>query len=128
VVDGQENPFAVISNFKLHEVQKYCSITNHMWDGFWTLINKRAWDRLPPDVRTIVAKHLNDAAVKERADVAAANNTLQQELTAKGIVFNTPNTTPFRDKLRSAGFYSEWKAKFGDEAWAVMEKYTGKLG
>jgi tripartite ATP-independent transporter DctP family solute receptor len=128
VVDGQENPFAVISNFKLYEVQKYCSITNHMWDGFWTLVNRRAWDRLPPNVRDIAAKHLNAAAMNERADVAAQNATLQQELTAKGIIFNTPNTAPFRDKLRSAGFYSEWKTKFGDEAWAVMERYTGKLG
>ena len=59
---------------------------------------------------------------------ALTRATLQQELTAKGIVFNTPNTGPFRDKLRSAGFYTEWKTKFGDEAWAVMERYTGKLG
>ncbi|MBN9372998.1 TRAP transporter substrate-binding protein [Hydrogenophaga sp. YM1] len=128
VADGQENPFAVISNFKLYEVQKYCSLTNHMWDGFWTLINRRAWDRLPPDVRDIVAKHINAAAVKERVDVAANEATLQKDLTAKGIVFNSPATAPFREKLRSAGFYAEWKAKFGDEAWAVMEKYTGKLG
>ena len=128
VVDGQENPFAVISNFKLYEVQKYCSITNHMWDGFWTLVNRRSWDRLPPNVRDIATKHLNAAAMAERTDVAAQNTTLQQELTAKGMVFNTPNTAPFRDKLRSAGFYTEWKTKFGDEAWAVMERYTGKLG
>ncbi len=128
VVDGQENPFAVISNFKLYEVQKYCSITNHMWDGFWTLINRRAWDRLPANVRDIAAKHLNAAAVAERADVAALNGGLQKDLTARGMVFNTPNTAPFREKLRSAGFYAEWKAKFGDEAWAVMERYTGKLG
>ena len=128
VVDGQENPFAVISNFKLYEVQKYCSITNHMWDGFWTLVNRRSWDRLPPNVRDIAAKHLNAAAMAERTDVAAQYTTLQQELTATGMVFNTPNTAPFRDKLRSAGFYTEWKTKFGDEAWAVMERYTGKLG
>jgi TRAP-type transport system periplasmic protein len=128
VVDGQENPLAVISNFKLYEVQKYCSVTNHMWDGFWTLINRRAWDRLPPNVRDIAAKHLNAAAVNERADVAALNSSLEKDLLARGIVFNTPKTDAFRDKLRTAGFYSEWKAKFGDEAWAVMERYTGKLG
>jgi tripartite ATP-independent transporter DctP family solute receptor len=58
VVDGQENPFAVISNFKLYEVQKFCSITNHMWDGFWFLGNRRAWERLPEDLRAIVAKAL----------------------------------------------------------------------
>ena len=30
--------------------------------------------------------------------------------------------------LRQAGFYGEWKAKFGDEAWALLERYSGKLG
>ena len=128
VVDGQENPYAVIANFKLYEVQKYCSVTNHMWDGFWTLINRRAWDRLPGDVQQIAAKHINAAAMAERADLAAQNDKLRKELESHGMVFNTPKTDGFRDKLRSAGFYKEWQAKFGDEAWAVLEKYTGKLG
>ena len=54
IVDGQENPLAIISTAKLYEVQKYCSLTNHMWDGFWFLANRRAWERLPQDLRTIV--------------------------------------------------------------------------
>ena len=41
---------------KLYEVQKYCSLTNHMWDGFWFLANRRAWEQLPEDLRTIVAE------------------------------------------------------------------------
>ena len=57
VVDGQENPLAIISTAKLYEVQKYCSLTNHMWDGFWMLGNRRAWERLPPDMQATVAKH-----------------------------------------------------------------------
>jgi len=69
VVDGQENPLAIISTAKLFEVQKFCSVTNHMWDGFWFLANKRAWERLPDDLRTIVAKNLNQAGKDERADV-----------------------------------------------------------
>jgi tripartite ATP-independent transporter DctP family solute receptor len=128
VVDAQENPLSVISAFKLFEVQKYCSFTNHMWDGFWFLGNKRAWDRLPANVRDIATKHLNAAAMAQRADMAALNGGLQGELTSKGIVFNTPPTDSFRAKLKAAGFYAEWKGKFGDEAWAAMEKYTGKLG
>ena len=128
VVDAQENPISVVSLFKLNEVQKYCSLTNHMWDGFWFLANKRAWERLPENIRAIAAKHLNAAAVSQRADMAALNGNLQQELTAKGMVFNTPKTDTFREKLRAAGFYAEWKAKFGNEAWATLEKYTGKLG
>ena len=128
VVDAQENPLAVISLFKLYEVQKYCSMTNHMWDGFWFLANRRAWERLPAPIREIAAKHLNDAAVAERADIAALNGSLQQEIAAKGMAFNTPQTAPFREKLRSAGYYTEWKNKFGEEAWTTLERYTGKLG
>lgn len=127
VVEGQENPLAIISTAKLYEVQKYCSLTNHMWDGFWFLANKKAWERLPEDLRTIVAKHINAAGMKERVDVAALNATVQKELTDKGMVFNLPKTESFRERMRKAGFYAEWKAKFGDEAWALLERSTGKL-
>ena len=51
IVEGQENPLAIISTAKLYEVQKYCSLTNHMWDGFWFLANRRAWEKLPEDVQ-----------------------------------------------------------------------------
>ena len=127
IVDGQENPLAIISTAKLYEVQKYCSMTNHMWDGYWFLANRRAWEALPDDVRTVAAKHFNAAGAKERADVAGLNATLQQDLATKGLVFNKPDQAPFREKLRAAGFYTEWKAKYGDEAWAILEKSAGKL-
>jgi TRAP-type transport system periplasmic protein len=127
VVDGQENPLAIISTAKLYEVQKYCSLTNHMWDGFWFLANQRAWEALPEDVRGIVAKNINTAGLKEREDVAELNATLQKSLAAKGLVFNQPDPAPFRAKLRAAGFYSEWRGKYGDEAWGLLEKSTGKL-
>jgi TRAP-type transport system periplasmic protein len=127
IVDGQENPLAIISTAKLYEVQKYCSITNHMWDGFWFLANGKAWERLPPDLRAIVAKHVNAAGMAERSDVAKLNASLQKELTEKGLVFNQTKSDSFRDKLRKAGFYEEWKGKYGNEAWAVLEKYSGKL-
>src|SRR6201993_1754830 len=127
VVEGQENPLAIISTAKLYEVQKYCSLTNHMWDGFWFLANRRAWQAVPADVQAIVAKHINAAAVDERADVAKLNAGLQQDLAAKGLVFNQPTTAPFRDKLKSAGFYAEWKGKYGEQAWALLEKAVDQL-
>ena len=65
--------------------------------------------------------------MKEREDVAKLNATLQQELAGKGLVFNQLDQAPFRDKLQSAGFYTEWKAKYGDEAWGLLEKSVGKL-
>ncbi len=127
IVEGQENPLAIIATAKLYEVQKYCSLTNHMWDGFWFLANRRAWERIPEDVRTIVARNINAAGVKERADVEKLNAGLRQDLAAKGLTFNQPDIAPFREKLRSAGFYAEWKGKYGDQAWSLLEKSVGKL-
>jgi tripartite ATP-independent transporter DctP family solute receptor len=127
IVEGQENPLAIISTAKLYEVQKYCSLTNHMWDGFWFLANRRAWQAVPADMQAIVAKHVNEAAINERADVAKLNASLQQDLAGKGLVFNQPTVAPFRDKLRSAGFYAEWKGKYGEHAWELLEKAVGKL-
>ena len=127
IVDGQENPLAIISTAKLYEVQKYCSMSNHMWDGFWFLANRRAWEKMPADVQAIVSRHINAAGLKERADVAELNANVQKDLAAKGMAFNTPDTAAFRDQLRKAGFYGEWKGKYGDEAWALLERSVGKL-
>ena len=125
IVDGQENPLAIISTAKLYEVQQFCSITNHMWDGFWFLANRRAWERMPEDVREIVAKNLNEAGVNERADVEALNATLKEELISNGMKVNEPEAASFRQKLKDAGFYAEWKGKYGDDAWAILEKAIG---
>jgi tripartite ATP-independent transporter DctP family solute receptor len=125
IVDGQENPLAIISTAKLYEVQKYLSVTNHMWDGFWFLANKRAWEAMPEDVREIVARNINEAAVKEREDVAALNATLRGELEANGMEVNDADAASFREKLTEAGFYAEWKGKYGEEAWAILEKAVG---
>jgi TRAP-type C4-dicarboxylate transport system substrate-binding protein len=127
VADAQENPLAIIATAKLNEVQKYCSVTNHMWDGFWFLANKKNFERLPADLQAIVTKHVNAAALKQRDDVKKLNDNLRGELTGKGMVFNATDAELFRAKLRAAGFYAEWHKKFGDDAWAMLEKYTGKL-
>ena len=62
-----------------------------------------------------------------REDTEKLNATVKDELAAKGLVLNQPDVAPFREKLRSAGFYSEWKGKYGEEAWTILEKAVGKL-
>jgi len=126
-VDAQENPLAIIATAKLYEVQKYCSLTNHMWDGFWFLANRRAFERLPENLRTIVARNINEAGMKQRADVLELNNNLEKELQTKGLAFNKAAPDSFRDQLRKAGFYAEWKGKFGADAWGILESYSGPL-
>ena len=127
VVDGQEQALAVIDTSKLYEVQKYCCLTNHMWDGYWWLVNRRMWEGMPAELRTVVARNINQSALEEREDVAALNSSLQGVLEKKGLAFNGTDPAPFVAALRKAKFYDEWKAKYGDEAWALLERSTGPL-
>src|ERR1700719_3264448 len=90
IVEGQENPLALISTAKLYEVQKYCSLTNHMSDRFSLLANLPAWQQIPEELRAIVAKNINAAALKERGDTAKLNSSLRGELESKVLVFNQP--------------------------------------
>lgn len=127
VVEGQENPLSLIQIAKLYEVQKYCSLTNHMWDGFWLLGNKDAWAALPKELQEIVARNLNAAALAQREDIRKLNDTLQGTLEKQGMVFNAPDLQAFRAALKQAGFYTEWREKYGAEAWGLLEKYAGGL-
>jgi TRAP-type transport system periplasmic protein len=127
VVDGQENPPAIISAAKLYEVQKYCSLTNHMWDGWWFLINRRVWSGVPADLRDKVAAIINEQALAQREEIAKQNTSLKGDLAAKGLIFNDVDPAPFREALSKSGFYAEWKGKFGEQAWALLEESTGKL-
>ncbi len=127
IVDGQENPLAVIETTKFYEVQRYCSMTNHMWDGYWFLANRRAWDKLPPASQEIVARELNRSAMDERTDVAALNSGLRGKLQSGGMAFNDLDPAPFRDTLKRAGFFKEWQGKYGPEAWGILEGEVGSL-
>ena len=127
IVDGQENPLSVIDAGKFYEVQKYCAITNHVWDGYWICANPASWNRLPNDIKAVVAKSFNDVALLERADLELLDRTLQADLEKKGLTFTKPDLGSFREKLRAAGFYQEWKGKIGNEAWTLLEKQVGKL-
>lgn len=127
VVDGQENPLALIQSAKLYEVQKYCALTAHTWDGHFIFGNAKKLQALPKEVQDSLSKNLNAAALKQREDIAKLNADAQAQLTKLGVTFNKPDPAPFRDMLKTSGFYTEWKSKYGDEAWGKLEKYSGKL-
>ncbi|MEJ8815546.1 TRAP transporter substrate-binding protein [Variovorax ureilyticus] len=128
IVDAQENSLANIVTAKLFEVQKYLSLTNHMWDGFFCIAQRASWEGLPADLRELANKHINNAALLERQDMAANVVTYLSQLKEKGLVVDQPATAPFREALVQAGFYKEWRAKYGEELWGLLEKSCGSLG
>jgi TRAP-type C4-dicarboxylate transport system substrate-binding protein len=127
LVEGQENPLPIIATAKLNEVQQYCSMSNHVWDGYWILANRRAFQRLPKDVQDVVLREFTQAGRDERADIARLTDTLRQELAGKGLKFIDPYRDAFREKLKTTSFYKDWRAKFGDEGWKLLEDLSGPL-
>jgi tripartite ATP-independent transporter DctP family solute receptor len=127
IVDGQENPLTVIEAGKYYEVQKYCSVTEHMWDGLWIVANGKRIKALAPDDQKLITTSFETATVKQRTETARLNVELETTLKGKGLLFNRPDKTAFRDGLSKAGFYAEWKGKYGPDAWKILEKYSGTL-
>jgi TRAP-type transport system periplasmic protein len=127
IVDGQENPLVIVETTKFYEVQKYISLTNHIWDGSWIVVNGHVWSSMPTDVQDIITRNLDASGLEERQDVARLNATLAESLAKRGLTVNRPDPEPFRAKLREAGFYADWKKQYGDAAWGVLEKYVGSL-
>ncbi len=127
IVDGQEQPLVVINTEKIYEVQKFCSLTNHMWDGFWFLVNRRTCNNVPSFLREFVAKNLNGAARLERGYVATLNKGARATLEGKGLQFNEVDPASFKEKLSAGGFYKKWKETYGDAAWSLLETASGKL-
>ncbi len=125
-VEGQENPLAIVDGFKLYEVQRYCSLTSHMWSGYNLLANLAMWRKLPDDVRGSIERNAVKYVALQRADNTALNDQLQGALAMRGMIFNTADTSGFRPPL--ADFYRRWKEHFGTKAWAMLEAHVGKLG
>ena len=78
VVDGTENTPSNMYTQKMHEVQKYVTLSNHGYIGYAVIVNKKFWDGLPADVRGQLEKamaeattYANDIAQKENDDALA---------------------------------------------------------
>ncbi|MEP7156309.1 MAG: TRAP transporter substrate-binding protein [Betaproteobacteria bacterium] len=79
VVDGTENPPSNLYTQKMHEVQKFVTMSNHGYLGYAVIVNKKFWEGLPADIRTTLegamkdaTKFANDAAKKDNDDAMAA--------------------------------------------------------
>ena len=128
VVDAEENPLSLILTAKLYEAQKYCSMTNHLWTGHWTLLSRKPWERLPDPVRAVITKHVTAATLAEREDIAKLDPESRGLLIAEGMVFNDPDQAPFREALKKSSFFPDARVALGEEGWALLEKQVGKLG
>lgn len=125
IVDAQENPLSLIVTSRFHEVQKFCSLSNHIWQGNWILFNGRVWKSIPEKIQEIVEDRLSQAGLAQRADLANLEQSYRDTMVKSGIAFNDVDADSFRAKLRSAGYYTEIRRKFGDQAFQILEEAAG---
>jgi tripartite ATP-independent transporter DctP family solute receptor len=126
IVDAMEGTFLNILSFKTYEVQKYLSVTNHQWVGFWLCINPASWAALSPDLQTIVMRNSRIAGALGTRNVQLQSDAARTTLAQDGLTINNVDNAPFRAALGS--FYTKWKGEFGATAWGLLEKYAGRLG
>jgi tripartite ATP-independent transporter DctP family solute receptor len=95
VFDGQENPFSQIYSAKFHEVQKYLSLTGHVYTPAYVTVGAKKWASLPADVR----KTLEDTAKEVQAFVyetaAKDENELLAKIKAAGVQVNEADKDAF---------------------------------
>ncbi|MDH2431491.1 TRAP transporter substrate-binding protein [Pokkaliibacter sp. MBI-7] len=102
VVDGQENPFTTIAGNKFNEVQKYLSVTRHIYNPQSFLISAKSWSKLNPDEQKLVSEVAKEAEAYER-DVSVKAQDVARENLAKSMEINdiTPaEMARFRDKVK----------------------------
>jgi tripartite ATP-independent transporter DctP family solute receptor len=123
--DAQDNPLNVAELLKLYEVQKYISLTNHIWSGFNLIANLKMWQGLPAEVQRIIERNAEKYVKLQRDDTDKMNHDLPPRLTQRGMVINQPEAASFRARL--GGYYARWKDTIGSKAWALLESHVGKL-
>jgi tripartite ATP-independent transporter DctP family solute receptor len=124
--DGQTDPLGVVQALRLHEVQKYLSLTGHWWSGFTLLAHDPSWQALPGDIRQIVASNAGKHCVAQRAAIEAFNIAGETGLARLGMTVNRADAASIRGKL--GDFYTRWKAKFPPATWRLLEAHADGLG
>ena len=125
-VGGQENPLAILDGFKLYEVVKYVSMTNHMWSGFNLMAHLPTWKNLPDDIKAVIDRNVAKYVRQQREEQGALNASLREAFVKRGLIFNEVDQTAFRARLPR--LYADWKAKLGSKCWGLLEAEVGKLG
>jgi tripartite ATP-independent transporter DctP family solute receptor len=101
-VDGQENPYNTILSSKFYEVQKYLSVTNHVYSPWIMLVSKKWWDQLSKDEQKVLLDAAKASRDFERKDTRAEAAKAQADLKAKGMAINELSPQEIgrmRDKL-----------------------------
>jgi len=127
-VDGQENPFNTILSSKFYEVQKYVTVTNHVYSPWIVLVSKKWWDQLSKDEQKILSDAAKLSRDFERKDTREEAAKAVADLKAKGMQINElspAESARMRDKLTRV--YASIGADIGMDLWNEAQAELVKI-
>ena len=127
-VDGQENPFNTILSSKFYEVQKYLTVTNHVYSPWIVLASKKWWDQLSKDEQKVLLDAAKASRDFERKDTREEASRAIADLKAKGMQVNElspAEAARMRSKLTRV--YATIGTDIGMDLWNEAQAELAKI-
>lgn len=123
-VDGQENPISIIYTSRFYEVQKFLSLSGHIWNAALLVVNPAQWKRLSENDRRIVENNALKYRTVARENIKRQSDELIGELKNKGMKVNEVDKKAFQDAVKPV--WDKYESKFGKEFMDLVRKYSGR--
>jgi len=127
VVDGTENPISNLYTQKMHEVQKYLTLTNHGYLGYAVIVNKKFWEGLPPDVRGQLEQAMKEATVYANQIAQEENDKALDAVKKSGktVVYTPTKEERMAFKKAMAPVHAKMADRVGNDLLQSIYKETG---
>jgi TRAP-type C4-dicarboxylate transport system substrate-binding protein len=122
-VDGQENPLSIIDSSRLYEVQKYLSLSGHIWNASLMVVSPGRWNKLSAEDRKVIEANALKYRLVARELIREQDDKLLTELKAKGIAVNEVDKAAFKKAVEPV--WAKYEAKFGKDIMDIVRKYSG---
>jgi C4-dicarboxylate-binding protein DctP len=127
VVDGQENTASNIYTQKMHEVQKYLTMTNHGYIGYVVVVNKKFWDGLPADIRGQLEKAMKEATAFGNGQSAKENEEALEAIKKAGKT-EIDTLTPAQDAAMRKAMEPVYKEVAGRVGQPLIDEFVKETG
>jgi C4-dicarboxylate-binding protein DctP len=130
VVDGTENTPSNVYTQKMHEVQKYLTLSDHGYIGYAVIVNAKFWDGLPADIRTTLEGAMRDATRYANAIARQENDQALAAIKAAGkteiITLDDRQKAAWRKAMQPV--YKEMEGRVGKDLIAAIQKEAATAG
>ena len=121
VFDAQENPLSIIYTSSFFEVQKYLSLTGHVWSPASLVISKAVWGKISPEDQKVIKAAADHWRDEQRRMISESDKDYIAQLKEKGMLINEVDKAPFAAAV--APVWKTYEVTFGPELMGLVRKY-----